>query len=247
MSKIIPFSFEKLSVRVVTGDSGEPLFVGKDICDALGYADHVNALKQHCRGVVKRHPIPDALGRMQETRVIEEPDMMRLVVNSQLPSAQAFEKLVFETILPTVRKTGAYLPDGVTFDSLPPSIASQIGGIIKAIVIKQLDAVLEDRLPLLVAGKLANSQIGVRYGETAGEAWYRHGLETLKNGSIFLSGNLVADGCSIDGCGCVQMGRSKAKLFDPDKVDRAMKDGLLARCKRYIQERNGQGNLFPKK
>lgn len=105
---IIPFQFDSQSVRVVTDDRGEPLFVGKDVCDALGYADHTNAIKRHCRGVVKRHPIADSLGRTQDTRVLTEPDVMRLMVNSTLPAAESFERLVFEEILPTIRKTGSY-------------------------------------------------------------------------------------------------------------------------------------------
>ena len=107
---ITPFKFENHNIRVVTDEHGEPLFVGKDICDALGYADHTNAMKQHCRGVAKRHPISDSLGRTQDTRVLTEPDVMRLMVNSTLPAAEAFERLVFEEILPTIRKTGAYIP-----------------------------------------------------------------------------------------------------------------------------------------
>ena len=107
-SEVIPFAFGGKTVRAVTGKSGEPCFVGKDVCDALGYADHINAMKQHCRGVVKRHPIIDSLGRIQEARVLSEPDVMRLIVSSNLPAAQAFERLVFEEILPTIRKTGRY-------------------------------------------------------------------------------------------------------------------------------------------
>lgn len=105
---IIPFSFDGRSIRVVADERGEPLFVGKDICEALGYADHTNAMKQHCRGVVNRHPISDSLGRTQEVRVLSEPDVLRLIVHCSLPAAQDFERLVFEEILPTIRKTGSY-------------------------------------------------------------------------------------------------------------------------------------------
>jgi prophage antirepressor-like protein len=108
MSDLIPFSFENHSIRVLTDDNGEPLFVAKDVATALGYADTTNAIKQHCRGVAEYHPIVDSLGRKQEARVIREPDLYRLIANSQLPSAEAFEKLVFEEILPTIRKTGRY-------------------------------------------------------------------------------------------------------------------------------------------
>jgi hypothetical protein len=45
---------------------------------------------------------------MQELRVLSEPDVLRLIVKSGLPAADKFERLVFEEILPTLRKTGSY-------------------------------------------------------------------------------------------------------------------------------------------
>ncbi len=108
MNQLVPFHFENTDIRVVTDDNGEPLFVGKDICEALGYADPTTAIKSHCRGVQKLHPIVDSLGRKQNVRVLTEADMFRLIVNSTLPSAEAFECMVFEEILPTIRKTGSY-------------------------------------------------------------------------------------------------------------------------------------------
>lgn len=48
-----------------SGIDGKPYFVGADVAKALGYKDTVNALKQHCRGVVKHH-LTDSLGRNQE-------------------------------------------------------------------------------------------------------------------------------------------------------------------------------------
>lgn len=116
MSSITPFKFQdSVEVRTVTDDSGEVLFVGKDVAAALGYADHTNAMKQHCRGVVKHHPILDSLGRTQEARVLTEADVLRLIVNSKLPAAEAFERWVFEEVLPSIRKTGSY-----TAPSAPP-------------------------------------------------------------------------------------------------------------------------------
>lgn len=107
MNELIPFTFQDSSVRVVLVD-GEPHFVAKDVAAALGYADTNNAVKQHCRGVAKHHPIVDSLGRTQGARVIGESDVMRLIVSSKLPAAQEFERKVFEEILPSIRKTGAY-------------------------------------------------------------------------------------------------------------------------------------------
>lgn len=90
---------------------GTPYFVAKDAAEALGYKDTINAIKQHCRGVVKHHPIQDSLGRTQEARVITEPDFYRLMVNSKLPNAQKFESWVFEEVLPAIRRTGGYMID----------------------------------------------------------------------------------------------------------------------------------------
>lgn len=108
MKEIIPFVFDGHPIRVLRDKDGSPLFVGKDICEALGYADPTNALKQHCRGVVKRHPIVDSIGRNQQVRVLSEGDMYRLMTHSKLESAERFETLVFDEILPTIRKTGSY-------------------------------------------------------------------------------------------------------------------------------------------
>lgn len=107
MNQITPFQFEAHQVRVVTDEAGELLFVGKDVCLAIGYSDHNNAMKQHCKGVVKRHPLQTP-GGTQDVRVLSEPDVLRLIVSSNLPAAQAFEKWVFEDVLPSIRKTGSY-------------------------------------------------------------------------------------------------------------------------------------------
>ena len=107
--QVTPFNFEQYQVRTVANnETGEVLFVGKDVCVALGYADHTNAMKQHCRGVVNYHPIQDSIGRIQSARILTEADVLRLAVNSELPSAEPFERWVFEEVLPSIRKTGGY-------------------------------------------------------------------------------------------------------------------------------------------
>lgn len=96
------------SIRAVN-EYGQLLFCGKDVATALGYKDTNNAMKQHCRGVVKRHPITDSLGRTQLAAFIAEPDLYRLVTHSHLPNAEKFERWVFEEVLPAIRRTGGYM------------------------------------------------------------------------------------------------------------------------------------------
>ena len=42
-------------------------------------------------------------------KFIPEPDLYRLIIKSKLPSAEKFEKWVFETVLPSIRKYGGYI------------------------------------------------------------------------------------------------------------------------------------------
>ena len=56
MNEISVFNFQNKNVRVVTDDNGEPWFVGRDVCERLGYVNYTDAMNRHCRGVVKRYP-----------------------------------------------------------------------------------------------------------------------------------------------------------------------------------------------
>ncbi|HRY16215.1 MAG TPA: Bro-N domain-containing protein [Candidatus Competibacteraceae bacterium] len=103
---LVPFQFESHAIRVLTID-GQPWFVAKDVAETLGYKDTVNAIKQHCKGVAKHHPLSTA-GGMQEARVINQSDTLRLIIGSSLPEAERFEKWVFEEVLPSILQTGSY-------------------------------------------------------------------------------------------------------------------------------------------
>lgn len=118
-------------VRTVEQD-GRVLFCGRDVATALGYRDPVNALKQHCRGVVIHHPVSDRLGRVQEARFITEGDLYRLVVRSSLPQAERFERWVFDEVLPAVRRHGGYLvPDAVEAALTDPDFLIRLATALK--------------------------------------------------------------------------------------------------------------------
>jgi len=128
---------------------------------------------------------------------------------------------------------------GATTD-LAPSVLDQVGTVIQ----QQLAAMFQAELPKLVQNELARQQISVRCGVTAGQVWQLYKLDTLKNGPQKLSRLLTSFGCEIDGGGKSAQGGRTAKMFDPDKSDKAMKSGLLEHCQRYIRERTGQRQLF---
>lgn len=93
-------------VRTIEED-GKVLFCGKDVAAALGYKDTTNAIKLHCKGVVKRHLLTD--GGRQLTNFIPEGDIYRLAAKSELPGAERFESWIFDEVLPSIRKHGGYI------------------------------------------------------------------------------------------------------------------------------------------
>lgn len=94
------------SIRILEED-GEYLFCGTDVATALGYTNPRKAVRDHTRGGTKRS-IPTTSGNQAMT-FIPEGDVYRLIVHSRLPSAERFEKWVFQEVLPTIRKFGAYI------------------------------------------------------------------------------------------------------------------------------------------
>jgi Prophage antirepressor len=128
MNELIPFDFEGKSCRVAVLD-GEPWWIGKDVCESLGYTNPSKAMGDHCKGITKRYPLPTA-GGMQEFRVINEPDVLRLIVGSTLPAAERFERWVFEEVLPSLRKTGTYaLTDATAKLQAQAALIERAGGV----------------------------------------------------------------------------------------------------------------------
>ena len=107
MNELQIFNNEEFgSVRTVEIE-GKPYFAANDVARALGYSNPSKATNDHCKNAVMRRG-NDSLGREQEIKFVPEGDVYRLIVRSQLPSAERFEKWVFDEVLPEIRKTGKY-------------------------------------------------------------------------------------------------------------------------------------------
>ena len=101
------------NVRIIN-EADRYLFCASDVARALGYAKPANAVATHCRYTLKRGiPHPQARNKEIEMVFISEGDVYRLIVHSKLPSAERFERWVFDEVLPTIRKYGAYMTDSV--------------------------------------------------------------------------------------------------------------------------------------
>lgn len=94
------------SIRMIE-QGGKILFSGTDVARALGYAIPTKAVNTHCKGVSKMEAPTN--GGMQKLLFIPEGDVYRLIVHSKLPSAERFERWVFDEVLPSIRQHGAYI------------------------------------------------------------------------------------------------------------------------------------------
>ena len=110
---IVSFEFEGVQVQAVSRN-GDAWFVGMEVADALGYADTDQAIRKHCKAAENLKPVElTGLGIDAKSprglKLIPERDLYRLVMNSQKPTAVAFEEKVVGEILPSIRQTGGYI------------------------------------------------------------------------------------------------------------------------------------------
>ena len=73
----------------------------------LGYKNPQKAIRDHCKGV--NESFTPSEGGVQKTKYIPEGDLYRLIIRSNLESAQRFESWVFDEVLPSIRRYGAYI------------------------------------------------------------------------------------------------------------------------------------------
>lgn len=88
---------------------GEPWFMGKDICQVLGIANHKDALGRLDEDERCGVGITDPLGRQQEATFINESGLYSLIMQSRKPEAKSFKKWVTSEVLPSIRKYGYYI------------------------------------------------------------------------------------------------------------------------------------------
>ena len=96
------------SIRTMLDENGEPLFCLKDLCNALEIEQITRVKERLDNEVISTHPIPDALGRMQQTYFVNEDGMYDVMLDSRKPEAKRFRKWITSEVLPSIRKTGSY-------------------------------------------------------------------------------------------------------------------------------------------
>lgn len=144
----------KVSQPAIPQSLPEALRLAADVAAVLGYSD-AEAMTRRLDDDEKSNLQIVGLASPTGGRgnlVINESGLYHAVLKSRKPEAKRFRRWVTEEVLPSIRKTGAYLAPSATLESLPPAIARQVGGIIKAVVHKEVTEALSQSLPSLIHG-----------------------------------------------------------------------------------------------
>lgn len=117
MNEMKLFNNSQFGTLEVVLINGKEYFPATDCAKMLGYADPHKAIKQHCRedGWANRPVVSKTTNQYGITteqnvqkKYITEGNLYRLISHSKLPTAEKFEKWIFDEVIPSIRATGGY-------------------------------------------------------------------------------------------------------------------------------------------
>lgn len=155
-------------IRIVE-ENGKVWFCGSDVATALGYSNTRKALADHCKGVTKRDTLTN--GGVQSLSFIPEGDVYRLITHSKLPSAQKFESWVFDEVIPSIHKHGAYMTGETLEKALTsPDFLIELATKLKEEQAKRIELetkIEEDKPRVLFAQAVETSKSTILVGDLA--------------------------------------------------------------------------------
>lgn len=116
-TEIQPFEFENNQVRALA-DGDEVMFVASDIAKILGYRDAANLTRTLDDDEKGTYGVSTPRGGVQNMTFITESGLYRAVLNRELgyldgkqkEFVKRFQRWVTHEVLPSIRKTGGYIP-----------------------------------------------------------------------------------------------------------------------------------------
>lgn len=106
-AQIIPFTYtDECEIRTISVD-GDPWFVASDVATVLGYsatAAMTRTLDADEKGVHSLH----TPGGAQSATIINEPGLYSAILRSRVPAAKPFKRWISHSVIPEIRRTGAY-------------------------------------------------------------------------------------------------------------------------------------------
>lgn len=131
-NNLITFDFEDLPIRVWNHtETGEPWWVAADVCRALDISNHRDAVGRLDEDERDAVGITDAIGREQQTILVNESGLYSLILTSRKPEAKRFKRWITHDVLPSIRKTGSYTMSAAPAQSPLETTATRFLGAIE--------------------------------------------------------------------------------------------------------------------
>lgn len=137
---LIPFQFQDCTLRVDFDEQGEPWFVAKDVCDALGiYFSQTRRLDDDEKGLRSTH----TLGGIQQIQCVNEAGLYNLILSCRRfkdekgERIRQFKRWVTHEVLPQIRRQGYYS----LYGEINPSAQSLVNEVAQA-TLEKLSTVL---------------------------------------------------------------------------------------------------------
>ena len=119
-NEIVPQVFESSefgAIRAMRGEDGQPWFVAKDVCDALGLGRQQDSTR-YLDDDEKGECLVNTPSGNQRMVTVSEAGLYSLILRSRKPEAHAFKRWVTHEVLPALRRDGAYVAsDGAEDDA----------------------------------------------------------------------------------------------------------------------------------
>ena len=128
MKNLEIFKSEEFGEITVIVENNKEYIEAVKVAKILGYSNPRKAILDNCKypgvtasdvGVVTgKRADGSEIFQTVTKKFIDEGNLYRLIIKSKLPSAQKFERWIFDEVLPSIRKNGAYMNDEVIIKSL---------------------------------------------------------------------------------------------------------------------------------
>ena len=198
-------------LRAIQDESGEPWFVAKDICNALGLANTTEALRGLDDDEVSNFINSEvAQNGGRAPRIINEPGFYKLVLKSRKPEAKAFQRWVTHEVLPSIRKKGGYI--AAAPDETPEQIMARAVLLAQDTIARQKAQIEELKPKALFADAVAASDGTCLVGELA---------KMMRQNGVQIGQNRLFEKLRQDG----YLGKSGSNYNVP--TQRAMEMGLF--------------------
>ena len=130
MNEIVKL-YKEYPVRIVERD-GNPWFVANDVCKILALANPRSSmalLDPDEKGV---HTVDTPSGE-QEMTVVSEAGLYSLILRSRKAEAKTFKRGVTHEVLPSIRKTGAYVAPNLSMEQIS-AVARKLGAMANQLI-----------------------------------------------------------------------------------------------------------------